>query len=86
MPEPGKYLIHITLVPDQSKMDVRTQGERLDVHMGFTAGAGAPTTTSGYALYVLFVLIGLYALYLSSSTFKDKVDALIGKKKKGEEA
>lgn len=78
VPDPGKYLIHITLVPDQ--------GERLDVHMGFTAGGGAPTTTSGYALYVLFVLIGLYGLYLSSATFKDKVDALIGKKKKEEEA
>lgn len=73
VPDPGKYLIHITLVPDQ--------GDRLDAHMGFTAGTGAPASKYSNALYFLLAFAGLYGLYLSSATFKDKVDALLGKKK-----
>lgn len=73
VPDPGKYLIHITLVPDQ--------GERLDAHMSFTAGAGQATKTSSYLLYLLFGLAGLYMLYLSNATFKSKIDGMIGKAK-----
>jgi hypothetical protein len=72
VPEAGKYLIHITLVPDQ--------GDRLDAHMSFTAGGGAPTSTTSYVLYILFAFAGLYGLYLSNAAFKNKVDSLIGKK------
>jgi hypothetical protein len=81
VPEPGKYLIHVTLVPDQSKMDVRTQGERLDVHMGFTAGTGAPGSKYSTALYFLFAFAALFGLYLSNAKFKEKVDSWIGKNK-----
>jgi hypothetical protein len=73
VPDPGKYLIHITLVPDQ--------GERLDAHMSFTAGAGEKTKTSSYLLYLLFGFAGLYMLYLSNAGFKNKVDGMLGKLK-----
>lgn len=73
VPDPGKYLIHITLVPDQ--------GERLDAHMSFTAGAGQATKTSSYLLYLLFGFAALYMLYLSNATFKSKIDDMIGKAK-----
>jgi hypothetical protein len=70
---PGKYLIHITLVPDQ--------GEKLDAHMGFTAGGGQSTSNSALLLYVFFAFAGLYMLYLSHAGFKAKVDELIAKLK-----
>ncbi|MGR9051699.1 MAG: hypothetical protein ACU84J_03540 [Gammaproteobacteria bacterium] len=73
VPEAGKYLIHITLVPDQ--------GERLDAHMSFVAGKGLQTTTTGYLLYVFFALAGLYILYLSHAGFKKKVDEMLGRAK-----
>lgn len=73
VPEPGKYLIHITLVPDQ--------GDRLDAHMSFTAGAGEKTSTTSYLLYLLFGFAGLYMLYLSNSSFKSKIDGLLNKAK-----
>lgn len=71
VPEAGKYLIHITLVPDQ--------GERLDAHMGFTAGTGQATSSSSILLYVFFAFAGLYMLYLSNAGFKTKVDEIIAK-------
>lgn len=67
--EAGKYLIHITLLQDN--------GERLDAHMAFRAGTGAPTSTTSLLLYVLFALAGLYILYLSHEGFKNKVDGII---------
>ena len=73
VPEKSKYLIHITLVPDE--------GERLDAHMSFMAGAGQVTTTKGYGLYALFAIAGLYILYLSHAGFKGKVDEAIAKLK-----
>jgi hypothetical protein len=73
VPEAGKYLIHITLVPDQ--------GDRLDAHMSFTAGTGAPAGKYTTYLYLLFAAAGLYGVYLFSPGFRDKVDALIGKNK-----
>ncbi len=71
VPEPGQYLIHITLVPDQ--------GERKDVHMGFKAGGGQPASKSNLLLYALFAFAGLYVLYLSNTGFKRKVDEAIAK-------
>lgn len=73
VPEAGKYLIHITLVPDQ--------GERLDAHMSFMAGGGQTKSSSSYALYGFFVFAGLYIFYLSNAGFKKKVDELIAKLK-----
>ncbi|MDD2802108.1 MAG: hypothetical protein PHC94_06895 [Methylobacter sp.] len=71
VPDVGKYLIHITLVPDQ--------GERLDAHMSFVAGKGQTTSTAGLLLYVFFGFAGLYVLYLSSAGFKNLVDKALGK-------
>jgi len=71
VPEAGKYLIHITLVPDQ--------GERLDAHMSFKAGAGQATSKSNILLYLFFAFAGLYVLYLSHAGFKGAVDKVLGK-------
>lgn len=71
VPEAGQYLIHITLVPDQ--------GERLDVHMGFKAGGGQKVSSNSMLLYAFFVFAALYAFYLSSAGFKQKVDDVIKK-------
>ncbi|MFI3185466.1 MAG: hypothetical protein QX198_05745 [Methylococcaceae bacterium] len=71
VPEAGKYLIHITLVPDS--------GDRLDAHMSFTAGGGQAVTKNNMLLYLLFALAGLYVLYLSHAGFKTKVDEIIAK-------
>jgi hypothetical protein len=81
VPEPGQYLIHITLVPDGAATDNRVQGQRLDVHMGFKAGTGAPATKGSMLLYAFFGLAGLYGLYLSHAGFKNKVDEMLGKAK-----
>jgi hypothetical protein len=78
VPEPGQYLIHITLLPDE-KTDNRVQGQRLDVHMGFKAGTGEKTSNSSLLLYVFLGFAALYAGYLSSASFKDKVDKMLGK-------
>lgn len=73
VPEVGKYLIHITLVPDQ--------GERLDAHMGFVAGKGQEVSRSSILLYAFFAFAGLYVLYLSNAGFKRLIDGLIAKAK-----
>ncbi len=71
--DPGKYLIHITLLQDN--------GERLDAHMSFKAGAGQPTSKGSMGLYALVAFAGLYIFYLSNAGFKRKVDGMIGKAK-----
>ncbi len=81
VPEPGKYLIHITLVPDAAKMDQRTEGARLDAHMSFNAGGGQAVSKNNLLLYAFFALAGLYVLYLSHAGFKSKVDEAIAKLK-----
>jgi hypothetical protein len=73
VPEPGKYLIHITLLQDS--------GERLDAHMSFNAGGGQPTSLGSYGLYALVLFAGLYIAYLSHAGFKRKVDEMMGKAK-----
>lgn len=75
--EAGNYLIHITLEPDEGQEGV----ERLDAHMAFKAGAGQATSTGQLGLYGLFLLAGLYVLYLSHAGFKTKVDEILGKVK-----
>ena len=54
--KPGQYLIHITLVPDPTDTKVRTQGERLDVHMGFKAGGGQPVSKNNLLLICIFCI------------------------------
>lgn len=71
VPEPGKYLIHITLVPDA--------GDRLDAHMGFKAGGGPAVSKNNMLLYAFFAFAGLYVVYLSHAGFKRKVDEAIAK-------
>ena len=79
LPDAGQYLIHITLVPDPNDTENRTQGERLDVHMGFKVGGGQSTSKNSMLLYAFFALAGLYVLYLSNAGFKRKVEEVIGK-------
>jgi hypothetical protein len=78
VPEVGKYLIHITLVPDEGE---NSDLKRLDMHMGFVAGKGEQMSTAGMGLYAFFALAGLYVLYLSNAGFKRKVDELLAKLK-----
>jgi hypothetical protein len=73
VPEPGNYLIHITLIPDQ--------GERKDVHMGFKAGAGKGASNSQLFIYLLVGLTGLFVLYSYFTPFKSLVDKIVGKVK-----
>ena len=70
VPVAGKHLIHITLLKDN--------GERLDAHMGFQAGSGAPASTGSMLIYLLVAFAGLYVFYLSNEGFKKKVDSMIG--------
>ncbi len=67
--EAGKHLIHITLIKDD--------GGRLDAHMSFQAGTGAPASTGSMLMYLLIVLAGLYIFYLSNANFKNKVDTYV---------
>ncbi len=71
--EKSKYLIHITLIPDQ--------GNKLDAHMSFVAGGGQSVSGSKLGLYALFAFAGLYVFYLSHAGFKRTVDGLLGKVK-----
>ncbi|NOU21959.1 MAG: hypothetical protein HOO93_09240 [Methyloglobulus sp.] len=73
VPEPGNYLIHITLIPDQ--------GERKDVHMGFKAGAGKGASNSQLFIYLLVGLTGLFVLYSYFTPFRSLVNKIIGKVK-----
>jgi len=73
VPEPGKYLIHITLKG--------AAGENLDAHMSFVAGKGVSTSSTSLFMYFLFLLAGLYVLYLSHAGFKAKVDEMLKKAK-----
>jgi hypothetical protein len=69
--EASKYLIHISLVPDK--------GEKLDAHMSFSAGGGAATAKTTYALYALGIFGAFFMGYLSSAGFKRKVDETVAK-------
>ncbi|MEF3073480.1 hypothetical protein V2P20_00425 [Methylobacter sp. Wu1] len=73
VPEVGKYLIHITLVPDQ--------GDRLDAHMSFMAGKGQEVKSGSILLYAFFAFAGLYVLYLSHAGFKRLIDGILAKVK-----
>ncbi len=73
VPEPGSYLIHITLVPDQ--------GERKDVHMAFKAGGGKGASNSQIFIYLLLLAAGLYVLYLYVAPVRKIVDGFLGKAK-----
>lgn len=81
VPEAGKYLIHITLIPDAAKTDASAPISRLDAHMSFKAGGGQAVTKNNLLLYAFFALAGLYVLYLSHAGFKSKVDETIAKLK-----
>jgi len=74
IPEPGKYLIHITLLGGNN--------DNLDAHMSFVAGKGMATSSTSLFMYFLFLLAGLYVLYLSHAGFKAKVDEMLAKAKK----
>jgi len=69
VPEAGKYLIHITLH--------KGDGQRLDAHMAFRAGTGAPASSGSMLIYLLVFFAGLYVFYLSNEGFKNKVDSFV---------
>lgn len=71
--EKGKYLIHVKLIPET--------GEPIDAHIAFSVGSGVQTSKTMLGIYFLFVLGGLYILYLSNAGFKSKVNALLKKAK-----
>ena len=75
VPDVGKYLIHITLLPE----DGSAGSERLDAHMSFQAGKGQQASRNELFLYGFFAFAGLYVAYLSSAGFKRTVDGLFGK-------
>ncbi len=75
VPDPGQYLIHITLIPNEG------EGKNLDVHMGFIAGGGKGASSTDLMLYAFFLFAGLYVLYLSHEGFKAKVDEALAKLK-----
>jgi hypothetical protein len=72
--EVGKYLIHITLLPEEGSSE-----QRLDAHMSFQAGKGQSATRNEMFLYGFFLFAGLYIAYLSSAGFKRTVDGMLGK-------
>ena len=72
--EVGKYLIHITLSPEDGSSE-----QRLDAHMSFQAGKGQTATKNDMFLYAFFAFAALYLLYLSSAGFKRAVDEIIAK-------
>ncbi len=76
VPEVGKYLIHITLLPEDG-----TSEQRLDAHMSFQAGKGQSASKNEMFLYAFFAFAGLYIVYLSSAGFKRTIDGLFGKLK-----
>ncbi len=67
--EPGKYLIHITLLQDS--------GERLDAHMNFKAGEGLAASKSKIGIYIVAFLAVLYVLYLTNARFKRTIAKLV---------
>lgn len=71
--EPGDYLIHVTLIPEQ--------GEKVDAHIGFTAGGGQKASSGSYWMFALIAFGALYMLYFSNQAFKDQVNKLFGKAK-----
>lgn len=75
VPEVGKYLIHITLLPEEGE----STSERLDAHMSFQAGKGQTASRNELLLYGFFAFAGLYIVYLSSAGFKRAVDGAIEK-------
>ena len=76
VPEVGKYLIHITLLPEEG-----TSEQRLDAHMSFQAGKGQQMSRNEFLLYAFFGFAGLYIVYLSHAGFKRAVDETIAKLK-----
>ena len=76
VPEAGKYLIHITLLPEEG-----TSEQRLDAHMSFQAGKGQQASRNELLLYAFFGFAGLYIVYLSHAGFKRTVDELLAKLK-----
>lgn len=75
VPEVGKYLIHITLLPEEGG----AASDRLDAHMSFQAGKGQTASRNEMFLYSFFAFAGLYIVYLSSPGFKRAVDGAIDK-------
>ncbi len=70
--EPGKYLAHVTLI---------NEGTKIDAHVPFKVGTAKGEVSSSTKIIVATILAaGLYLVYLSSAPFKAFVDGLFKKK------
>ncbi|MEY2697083.1 MAG: hypothetical protein RL333_1221 [Pseudomonadota bacterium] len=69
--EAGKYLVHVTLV---------NENQKVDAHIPFTVGRGAAGIPTSTIIVVLTLLVSvLYILYLSNAGFKCAVDKFLKK-------
>lgn len=72
--DPGKYLVHVTLVND---------GQKIDAHIPLKVGTAKNEISSSTKIIIVTVLVAvLYILYLSSAPFKALVDGIFSKVKK----
>jgi len=69
--EAGKYLVHVTLV---------NENQKVDAHIPFTVGRGAAGIPTSTIIVMLTLLVSvLYILYLSNAGFKGAVDKFLKK-------
>ena len=70
--EPGKYLAHVTLI---------NEGTKIDAHVPFKVGTAKNEVSSSTKIIIATVLASvLYLVYLSSAPFKAFIDGLFKKK------
>ncbi len=72
--EPGKYLVHVTLV---------NEGQKIDAHIPLKVGTAKNELSSSTKIIIVTVLVAvLYILYLSSAPFKAFIDGIFSRLKK----
>lgn len=71
---PGKYLAHVTLI---------NEGTKIDAHVPFKIGSAQNEISSSTKIMIVTVLVAaLYILYLSSAGFKGLIDGVLARLKK----
>jgi len=70
--EPGKYLVHVTLI---------NEGQKIDAHIPLRVGTAQNEVSTSTKIIIATVVVSvLYLVYLSSAPFKAFVDGLFKKK------
>lgn len=70
--EPGKYLVHVTLI---------NEGQKIDAHIPLKVGTAKGEVSGSTKIIIVTVVVSaLYLVYLSSAPFKAFVDGLFKKK------